>query len=209
MRESALMSQSAVEATPQAPRRAPRTPTQALLAGFEWPSVAAPAVSAASPTAAVTADTRQTALQGPQFRQGFRIGPLNLMLRFQDGSELTEMPAIRLLPNAPRWMCGMANLHGMLIPVFDLASYLQVARDAQHRPMLLVLGHGADAAGVIIDGMPQRLRWQAAQEIAADLAPPRLSPHVRASCLIGEQVHFDLDVRTLLDAFERALQSTH
>ena len=54
------------------------------------------------------------------------------MIRFEDGSELTELPDLYRLPNAPGWVRGMANLHGVLIPVFDLAGYLGLDRHRQH-----------------------------------------------------------------------------
>ena len=100
------------------------------------------------------------ALTGNQ-RQGFRIGSVGLMIGHEDGSELTEMPTLYDLPHAPAWFMGMANLHGNMVPVFDLASYLGIEKQPVQREvarrMLLVLGHGAEAAGVMIDGLPQRL----------------------------------------------------
>jgi twitching motility protein PilI len=198
-------------ANPAAPARSgaalPMTPTQALLAGFEFDAAepsGAPGSSRAESAKAEPA-TPSARLQGMQFRQGFRIGSLNLMIRFEDGSELTELPDVYRLPNAPGWVHGMANLHGMLIPVFDLAGYLGLARDAQAKPMLLVLSHGADAAGVVIDGMPERLRWLAEDQIDADSAPRLLAPHVRTACLVGEKLWFDLDCMPLLAALEHSI----
>ena len=197
-------------ANPAAPTRAaaafPMTPTQALLAGFEF-DAAERSDAPGSSVAAVEAErsTPSARLQGMQFRQGFRIGSLNLMIRFEDGSELTELPDVYRLPNAPGWVRGMANLHGMLIPVFDLAGYLGLTRDAQAKPMLLVLSHGADSAGVVIDGMPERLRWLAEDQIDTDSAPRLLVPHVRTACLVGEKLWFDLDCMPLLAALEHSI----
>jgi chemotaxis signal transduction protein len=186
-------------ANPAAPTRAgaalPMTPTQALLAGFEFD--AAPGSSSSAVEAERSMPSAR--LEGMQFRQGFRIGSLNLMIRFEDGSELTELPDVYRLPNAPGWVRGMANLHGMLIPVFDLAGYLGLARDAQAKPMLLVLSHGADAAGVVIDGIAERLRWQAEDQIDSDSAPSRGAPW-RTACLVGRKLWFDLDCMPLLAA---------
>ena len=181
------------------------TPTQALLAGFEHE----PAASTEQAEAAANQPYRQTRVVGDQTRQGFRIGSLNLMIRYEDGSELTEMPDVYRLPNAPAWFCGMANLHGMLTPVFDLSSYLGVGNNAKARRMLLVLSRGADAAGVVIDGMPERMRWSEGDQVDTDSAPRLLAPHLRAACLIDERLCFDLDCNALLDALEHATQTTH
>jgi twitching motility protein PilI len=175
------------------------------------------AATALPPTLALTrgftgsahASSRPAAArQSQQLRQGFRVGDLALMVRYEDGSELTEMPRLFRMPNAPAWFVGVANLHGMLVPVFDLGAWAGVPRDREARPMLLVLSHGADAAGVVIDGLPQRLRFSPDHEADAATAPARLAPLVRGACLIDEVLWFDLDRAALLDAFETSLART-
>ncbi|MEO5670254.1 MAG: chemotaxis protein CheW [Ramlibacter sp.] len=179
------------------------TPAQALTRGFVLDQPLA-AERAARPGQAGTAASEDRLV-----RQGFRIGGLCLMVRYEDGSELTEMPDIYRLPNVPAWFRGIANLHGMLTPVFDLSGYLGVTPDPHARRMLLVLSHGADAAGLVIDGMPQRLRWTAAENADSGAAPARLAAHVRGAALIGEQLWFDIECAALLDALEQAMANLH
>jgi purine-binding chemotaxis protein CheW len=143
---------------------------------------------------------------GQQRRQGFRIGPLALMIRYEDAREVTEMPSVYQLPNAPDWFRGMANLNGVPTPVFELARYLGFERSPQAKPMLLVLSHGADAAGVVIDGLPERLRWSSTDRTDASTVPPRLAPYQRGAWLIGERLWFDLECAALLDALEDAMR---
>jgi len=180
------------------------TPSQALTGGFVLDRTV-PA-ERSGPQGARPAGALHAA---EQFRQGFRIGELCLMVRYEDGSELTEMPQVYRLPNVPVWFCGIANLHGMLIPVFDLSRYLGVADDPQAKRMLLVLSHGAGAAGVVIDGLPERLRWSDAQASDAATAPGTLAGAVQRAVLIGEQLWFDLDCAALLHTLERSLESLH
>ena len=191
----------------------PMRQLQALTQGFDFaePQAQRPTPSAAPAEAlpAVPGAVAAAALSGMQARQGFRVGHLHLMIRYEDGSELTELPQIFRMPNAPHWMAGMVNLHGLLIPVFDLAAYLGVEHDPKARSLLLVLGHGADAAGVLIDGMPDRLRWNADDRIDTESAPSRLAAHLSAGCLIDDTLWFDLQHRSLLDALERDLGSPH
>ena len=129
-------------------------PIEALLRGFELEASAAVPAAGTAPRATAPADTTQ----GTQLREGFRIGALNLMIRYEDGNELTDLPQLYRLPNSPRWFVGVTNLHGTLVSVFDPAALFGVPHDAAAKPMLLVLGHGDDKAGVLIDGLPQRLR---------------------------------------------------
>lgn len=169
-------------------------PTQALAAGAAF----------VPPAAAGDAQARDAL----QVRQGFRVGGIGLMARDEDGSELTEVPAVHRLPNAPAWLRGICNLHGLLVPVFDLALFAGLPAQQAQRPMLLVLSHGADAAGVLIDGMPQRLRFGAAQAASAQAAPTALVPLLRGAALLGPHLWFDLDRPALLDALETSLQTT-
>jgi len=124
-------------------------PTLALTMGFEFVAPAAPPRAASHEAPASTSEQR---------RQGFRIGNLGLMVPFEDGSELTELPVVYRLPNAPAWFAGMSNLHGALVPVFDAAALLGCAHRSDAKPMLLVLGHGDERAGLVVDGLPKRLR---------------------------------------------------
>lgn len=141
-------------------------PTEALLRGFVFDDPA-PEALPSSPTPAGEAGAML-------LREGFRIGELRLMIRYEDGSELTDMPQVYLLPRAPAWFLGMANLHGALVPVFDPAALFGVPHDEQAKPMFLVLGHGEDRAGLVIDGLPRRLRIAATDRIDNAAVPPLL-----------------------------------
>lgn len=144
---------------------------------------------------------RQEATAGAQLlhRQGLRLGGLRLSMRYEDGSALTEVPALYRLPGAAAWLLGVANLQGRLVPVFDLAlrAGLDLAATGAASPMLLVLGHGSEAAGILIEGMPQRLRL-AGPGVEAAVVPPALRACVgRAHVVDGEQ-WLGLDVPALL-----------
>lgn len=150
-----------------------------------------------------------------QSRQGVRIGDVGVMLTYEDSSELTDLPELYYLPNAPVWVKGLANLHGNLVPVFDVAQYLGVQCGDQaaglghavgaNKPMLLVLGHGADAAGIVIEGIPQRLVPMPQQQTDTDTAPALLMPHIQGAYFINEQLWFDLNCSSLLDMLEQAM----
>jgi chemotaxis signal transduction protein len=97
--------------------------------------------------------------------QGFRIGPLRLLARFESTSELSEIPPLYRLPGAPIGLKGMANLHGNAVPVFDLAALFGVRNFATKSAKLLVFGSGNSAAGVIIDALPERKRFLSDDEV--------------------------------------------
>ena len=143
-----------------------------------------------------------------QTRQGLRVGDINLMVGYEAGSELTEVPDLFRLPNTPAWFCGVVNLHGRIIPVFDLVDYLGIDHGSTEKQMLLVLGQGAEASGILIDGLPRRLRWMDDEDsIPVDVAPEKLQAHARQACLIDGALWFDLDVPSLLKGLEDGLRS--
>ena len=181
------------------------TPIQALTTGFKFTPVSEDAAPEEAASQASGSSAYNNAARGSasQLRQGFRVGNLRLMIRYEEGSELLEMPDVYRLPNAPEWFIGMVNLHGVLTPVFDLSPYLGVEHDPQSKRMLLVLSQGA---GVLIDGLPERLRWTSDERTEAGTAPRLLAPHVQSACLIGQQLYFDLDCASLLNTFEQAIE---
>lgn len=138
-------------------------------------------------------------------RQGFFVGSLGLMIGYADGSELIDMPKLHHVPNVPSWLTGVINLHGMVIPVFDLGVYLGIESPKQKNRRLLVLGQGNDAAAIVIDGLPERLQWRSDQQIEKQTAPQKLHAHVRVACLIEGRLWFDLDTVSLCQALEESL----
>lgn len=193
--------QAAADTASALPAAASLPPSQALTGGFD---IASGDLARAQPVQ--SAQSLVSSLIGGATRQGFRIGELRLMIPYEDGSELSEMAPIHRLANAPDWFRGVANLQGKLTPVFDLARYIGVEADSQSKRMLLVLAHGRDSAGVLIDGLPERLRLAEEDERAdPNVAPKRVAPHLRGARYIGQRLWFDLDTRSLLEAIEQSL----
>lgn len=164
--------------------------------------------------AAVDAEEMDGSAVG-QSRQGVRIGRIGMMLGYQDSSELTEMPDLYYLPNAPQWMKGLVNLRGNLFPVFDVAAYFDVESEKQQpqdefgerdKDMLLILGRGEDAAGIMIKGIPQRLAPLKQQQTDIDTAPARVLPHIQDAYFMDGQLWFDVNCSSLLDLLEQEMK---
>jgi twitching motility protein PilI len=169
----------------------PLLPTQALLRGAD--------ASAHRGDSVGWQDSRQSQ------REGFRVGALNLMVRYEDGNELVEIPPVSRLPNAPAWFLGMTNLHGALVPVFDPAQRWGTTHQAAARPMLLVLGHGELRAGVVIDGLPVRMRPTPENRLRDAPEPPALAGCVSATHRIDEADWMDLSCAALLERLQHEL----
>jgi purine-binding chemotaxis protein CheW len=192
-----------VSARPAAPEPLV-APTIALLRGFVFDEPA----QSLTPLLPARGAAGDFAAGETLLREGFRIGELRLMIRYQDGSELTDLPQVYMLPAAPAWFRGMANLHGALVPVFDPAELFGVAHDDKAKPMLLVLGHGDEKAGLVIDGLPRRLRITPADRIENAAVPPSLTACVNHAYWSDGLVWMDLRVEDLLRALIEELAFT-
>lgn len=144
---------------------------------------------------------------------GFHVGDLRFVVSFDDASELSEMVSVYRLPNVPFWFRGLANLHGNLVPVFDVAAMIGSRVKAQARTqtdkdrMLLVLGHGAMAAGMLVNELPTRIRLESATAIDLPELPDELKDCVAKAYLHGEQIWLELQYRRFFEATAARLAS--
>ncbi len=133
-------------------------------------------------------------------RQGFRIGSLALLTGYDQASELTEMTEVFRVPNTAHWFSGLANLHGNLVPVFDLAAYLGIAHGTGQKPMMLVWGRGDDAAAIVINGLPVRLELTDANRLELPSVAEALADFVSAGYEHAGEVWLEFEHRRFFDA---------
>jgi twitching motility protein PilI len=90
-------------------------------------------------------------------RYGFQIGNLNFVYGLKISCELLRNSSIYSLPNTPKWMLGLINLRGNLVPVFDLEEYFDFETLADQHQLLLVLGKAEKAVAFRVKHYPQLL----------------------------------------------------
>ena len=132
-------------------------------------------------------------------RQAFRIGQMHLLAPFDVSSELTEMPAVYPLPRMPANLLGLVNLQGRILPLFDLATLFETEHMPREKRMLLVIGHGNNAAGIVIDGLPRRMAFLPESQIVPPALPAAAAGALRASYSAGRDAWYEFDYAQLLD----------
>jgi twitching motility protein PilI len=132
-------------------------------------------------------------------RQAFRIGHMRLLAPFAAASELVEMPNVFPLPRMPANLLGLVNLHGRIVPLFDLAPLFQTEHLPREKRMLLVIGHGDAAAGIVIDGLPRRMVFQPENEIVPPALSSAAATAVVATYSQGDDAWFEFNYVQLLD----------
>lgn len=140
-------------------------------------------------------------------RLGFHIGDLRFVVSFDDASELSEMVTAYRLPNVPAWFRGLANLHGNLVPVFDVAAMIGFPVKADKDRMLLVLGHGSMAAGMLVNELPTRIRLESATAIDLPDLPDALKDCVPKAYLHGGDIWLELQYQRLFETAAARLAS--
>ncbi len=176
-----------------------------------------------------TLNTLSTSTQSASIfsqRQGFRLNNYNLMVKFEDGNQISEVPSIYPLPNAPRWFLGMSNINGQTIPVFNLKEYFGIAdhdKDNQQlghewrindkttldkkTPMLFVIQQGNNATGIIIDGLLERLDINDSKLQPNINLPNKLQHCIHDTYLLNKELWYDLDCLDFLDEIEKQVAS--
>jgi chemotaxis signal transduction protein len=132
-------------------------------------------------------------------RQAFRIGHMRLLAPFATASELVEMPNVYPLPRMPANLLGLVNLHGRIVPLFDLAPLFETTHTAREKRMLLVMGHGDSAAGIVIDGLPRRMVFTPESRIITPALPATAADAAVATYVQGPDAWFEFNYAQLLD----------
>ncbi|MEO8019968.1 MAG: chemotaxis protein CheW [Pseudomonadota bacterium] len=132
-------------------------------------------------------------------RQAFRIGHMRLLAPFATASELVEMPNVYPLPHMSANLLGLVNLHGRIVPLFDLASLFETQHPPREKRMVLVFGRDASAFGVLIDGLPRRMVFQPENEIIAPELSAAAATAVVATYSNGQDAWFEFNYAHLLD----------
>jgi len=107
-------------------------------------------------------------------------------LRILQVKEIIEYTPVTRIPGAPRWVCGVFNLRGRVVPVVDLAVKLGLGPSTLSRWSCivvvevrlgeepLVLGLLSDAIGQVMELGPGEVE-----------PPPAFGTPVAAECLVG------------------------
>jgi chemotaxis signal transduction protein len=79
-----------------------------------------------------------------------RVGGEQYALPVAHIHEVVDLGKLGAVPGSADCVLGLLNLNGEIVPAFDLASILQIARDAQPR-RLLITQRGSQRAAFAVD----------------------------------------------------------
>ncbi len=83
---------------------------------------------------------------------GFRIGDHRLLAPLGEVVEILTHPAMSSVPGTRKWVRGIANVRGNLLPIMDLRGYLEGrATVPSRRSRILVIDHEGVYSGLVVD----------------------------------------------------------
>ena len=133
---------------------------------------------------------------GPNIRYGYRTGSTRFLVPEGTVSELLHSTKIYHLPNAPNWIVGLINLHGNVIPVVDIASYVGDGISRLQKSNVMAIGTNEAAIGLLIDGLPEAIKEN---EIITGMSavPEKLEGYVKAGLYSDGYNWYEFDVYKL------------
>lgn len=121
-----------------------------------------------------------------QFMQlvSFRIGNEEFGVDILVVQEIIRLPTITPIPNAPRFILGMINLRGKIIPVVDLRKRLRITGKKpgqnERTTRVLIVEMQSSVTGFIVDSVSEVMRVS-----LSDIEP---TPNLVASAIEAEYI---------------------
>lgn len=118
--------------------------------------------------------------------QAVDCGGVRIAVPFSWARNIVETFVLSAAPMAPPWLAGATNIDGKIVPVIDLAAWLDAARvqPIDRHSRLLLGGSGDDAFALLFSGLPALVRWQA--DADGGVTPhPMLQPHVIGAAAVA------------------------
>jgi len=131
----------------------------------------------------------------------FRIGDIHLLLDEHEVAELLTVPDAAGVPGTKRWVAGIANVRGELLPIIDFGDFIfdkPVEQTKQTR--VLVVAMDEVRSGLMVDQVigVKRLPVDIKKESQTDGLPDALKAII-GDCFEDEQTFYVMSVKKLIE----------
>jgi twitching motility protein PilI len=138
---------------------------------------------------------------------GFEVANIKFLVPHAQVNEISEMLPVFRLPNTGQWLLGLVNLHGNLVPLFDLASLAGGTHGSKLKSMLLVLGRGDATAAIMVNGIPTRKRFGVLHRTPLPAFPEAIRDYISTAYAEKEQVWLEFDHVRFFEMMARRISS--
>lgn len=113
--------------------------------------------------------------------------------------EIRELESITPVPNSPKFLKGIMNLRGRIIPVIDIKEKLGLNSEQKNNNCLVLIGEFKEKfAGFLVDEVDKVMR-ASKKDIEHDKTEFIKSPYVKGIAKISENIITILDLEKLLE----------
>jgi twitching motility protein PilI len=159
----------------------------------------------------VAAGAREGAAAQEWIGVAFRMGGETFLVERDEAREVMGVPVpITRVPGARRWILGLANVRGQLLPVIDLKQYLGSGEIVAGRnTRVIVVNHREIPAGLVVDEVLGFRRF-AEREFTPESPPTiiRCEHYLAGSFRRGSEAWPVMSLRTLVES-PAFLHGTH
>ena len=151
-------------------------------------------------------DNIKTRLSGRTLQVvSFALGTEEYGVDIAQVQEINRMVTITRVPRAPRFMEGVINLRGQLIPIIDLRTRFGMDRsDRTKNSRIVVTEVGTKRLGMVVDSVSEVLRIPVEQiEDAPDLVAGADTEYIRGVGKLGDRLIIMLDLGRVISAGEK------
>lgn len=138
-------------------------------------------------------------INGPQMRYGYRSGEMRFLVPKGAVSELLHGARVYHLPNTPKWVCGLINMHGNVIPVIDLVSLTGDEISHLSTSNILAIREHDTSVAILIDGLPEAVEENEIVTVSdVSSIPGELNNYINEGISSSGVIWCELDIYGLL-----------
>ena len=121
---------------------------------------------------------------------GLRVGEQRYVVAREEVREILKAPSFTRVPGAPRWLLGLANVRGQLLPIVDFGCFCSGDKSPITRQARIVLiNHDEVPMAVLVDEVFGFRRFVNAEEsAAATTADERVKPYLSGAYRRSDEV---------------------
>jgi purine-binding chemotaxis protein CheW len=152
-------------------------------------------------------DNIKTQLSGKTLQAvTFALGSEEYGVDIAQVQEINRMVTITHVPRAPKFMEGVINLRGQLIPIIDLRTRFGMQRSERTKNTRIVVTEiGNKRIGMVVDSVSEVLRIPVEQiEDAPDLVAGVDTEYIRGVGKMGDRLIIMLDLGRVISGSEKA-----
>ncbi len=140
----------------------------------------------------------------------FHLGSEEYGVDISQVQEIIRMVEITHVPRAPRFMEGVINLRGQLIPIIDLRARFAMTRSEHTKSTRIIVTEiGTKKVGIVVDGVSEVINIPIEQvENAPDMIAGVGTEYIQGVGKVGERLVILLDLTMIMTGEEKAVLDT-